>query len=129
MIGINSNTNMKNKLLSAIIALLNFCHVVAQPATVNQQGFMNPIITGFHPDPSVCRVGNDYYLANSSFEYFPGIPIYHSKDLINWKQIGHALDRKSQLDLSNTAIWSDNLGCTLFKITNRMFILNSTKIF
>ncbi len=59
--------------------------------------FKNPIIPGFYPDPSVCRFGNDYYLVTSSFEYFPGVPIFHSRDLINWRQIGHCLTRKSQL--------------------------------
>jgi len=61
--------------------------------------FENPILSGFHPDPSICRQGDDYYLINSSFEYFPGIPIYHSKDLVNWELIGNVLDRPSQLDL------------------------------
>lgn len=65
------------------------------------QGYKNPVIPGFYPDPSVCRVGNDFYLVNSSFEYFPGIPIWHSKDLINWEQIGNVLNRPSQLPLSN----------------------------
>ncbi|MFJ6385666.1 glycoside hydrolase family 43 protein [Kitasatospora sp. NPDC092039] len=59
----------------------------------------NPVIPGFHPDPSICRVGDDYYLACSSFEYFPGIPVFHSRDLVNWAQIGNALDRPSQLRL------------------------------
>ncbi|MGP3960211.1 glycoside hydrolase family 43 protein [Nonomuraea sp. 3N208] len=59
----------------------------------------NPVIGGFHPDPSVCRVGEDYYLACSSFEYFPGVPIFHSRDLVHWRQIGNVLDRPSQLDL------------------------------
>ena len=59
--------------------------------------FSNPVIGGMHPDPSVCRVGEDYYLACSSFEYFPGVPIFHSRDLVHWKQIGNALDRPSQL--------------------------------
>ncbi|MFD0273624.1 glycoside hydrolase family 43 protein [Kitasatospora sp. NPDC127111] len=59
----------------------------------------NPVIPGFHPDPSVCRVGDDYYLVCSSFEYFPGIPVFHSRDLVNWEQIGNALDRPSQLRL------------------------------
>jgi xylan 1,4-beta-xylosidase len=63
----------------------------------------NPIIPGFHPDPSVIRVGGDYYLVTSSFEYFPGVPIFHSTDLVNWKQIGHVLTRKSQLNLDG--IW------------------------
>ena len=53
----------------------------------------NPVIPGFHPDPSVCRVGDDYYLACSSFEYFPGVPLFHSRDLVHWTQIGNALDR------------------------------------
>ncbi|MFG3338310.1 family 43 glycosylhydrolase [Glycomyces sp. NPDC048151] len=55
-----------------------------------------PIVSGFHPDPSICRVGEDYYLAHSSFEYFPGAPIFHSRDLVHWKQIGNILDRRSQ---------------------------------
>ncbi|NGY64190.1 glycoside hydrolase family 43 protein [Lentzea sp. NEAU-D13] len=58
-----------------------------------------PVIPGFYPDPSVCRVGADYYVACSSFEYFPGIPIFHSRDLVHWTQIGNALDRPSQLRL------------------------------
>jgi xylan 1,4-beta-xylosidase len=65
----------------------------------SERKYANPIISGFHPDPSVCRVGEDYYLVTSSFEYFPGVPIYHSRDLVNWQQIGHVLDRPSQLDL------------------------------
>jgi alpha-N-arabinofuranosidase len=63
--------------------------------------FTNPVITGFHPDPSICRVGEDYYLVTSTFEYFPGVPVFHSRDLIHWEQIGHCLTRKSQLDLTN----------------------------
>ena len=59
----------------------------------------NPVIPGYHPDPSVCRVGDDFYLVNSSFHYFPGVPVYHSKDLVNWELIGNALDRESQLPL------------------------------
>jgi alpha-N-arabinofuranosidase len=61
--------------------------------------FNNPILPGFHPDPSICRVGDDFYLVNSSFEYFPGVPIFHSRDLVHWRQIGHVLTRRSQLNL------------------------------
>jgi xylan 1,4-beta-xylosidase len=53
-----------------------------------------------HPDPTVCRVGRDFYLACSSFEYFPGVPIFHSRDLVHWRQLGHVLTRRSQLDLT-----------------------------
>lgn len=59
----------------------------------------NPILKGFYPDPSICRVGIDYYLVNSTFTYFPGVPIFHSRDLVHWNQIGNVLDRESQLPL------------------------------
>ena len=65
-------------------------------------GFRNPVIPGFHPDPSVCRVGDEYFLAVSSFTYFPGVPIFRSPDLVDWTQVGNALDRPSQLDLRGT---------------------------
>ena len=63
--------------------------------------YENPIIPGFYPDPSICRVGEDYYLVNSSFEFFPGVPLWHSRDLFHWEQIGHVLTRDSQLPLQN----------------------------
>ena len=74
----------------------------------------NPILPGFHPDPSICRVGQDYYIANSTFEWFPGVPIHHSRDLVNWRLIGHALTRTSQLDLRGVAdsggVWAPSLS-------------------
>lgn len=63
--------------------------------------YTNPIIKGFHPDPSICRVGNDYYLVTSSFEYMPGIPLFHSKDLINWEKINHCITKNSQINLKD----------------------------
>jgi xylan 1,4-beta-xylosidase len=62
--------------------------------------YFNPILAGYNPDPSIVRVGEDYYLVNSSFAHWPGLPIYHSKDLVNWQQIGHGLERTEQLDLA-----------------------------
>lgn len=62
----------------------------------------NPVIPGFSPDPSVTAVGGDYYLVNSTFHYFPGVPVYHSRDLQNWVQIGNVLDRPSQLPLEES---------------------------
>ncbi|WP_425954477.1 glycoside hydrolase family 43 protein [Xylanimonas sp. McL0601] len=59
----------------------------------------NPVIPGFHPDPSVCRVGDTYYLACSSFEYLPGIPVFRSTDLVSWEQVGNVLERPGQLTL------------------------------
>lgn len=66
------------------------------------KGYQNPVIPGFYPDPSVCRVGDDFYLVTSSFCYFPGVPLFHSKDLIHWEQIGNCLTRESQVNLANT---------------------------
>lgn len=63
--------------------------------------YTNPVIPGFYPDPSICRVDEDYYLVTSTFEYFPGVPIFHSKDLVNWRQIGHVLTTPEQLPLAN----------------------------
>ena len=63
--------------------------------------YTNPIIPGFYPDPSFCRVGEDFYLVTSSFEYFPGIPVFHSRDLVHWRQIGYALDRIEQMPVQN----------------------------
>ena len=82
------------RVLNIVIASLLFCKsVIAQTITL-----VNPILTGFYPDPSIVRVGPDYYLISSTFSYFPGIPVFHSKDLKNWKQIGNVIDRTSQLD-------------------------------
>lgn len=72
--------------------------------------FRNPILAGFYPDPSVCHVpgqgasGDDYYLVNSTFAYFPGIPVFHSRDLVHWTQLGHVIDRPAQLDYSKVAV-------------------------
>ncbi|HEY8994486.1 MAG TPA: glycoside hydrolase family 43 protein [Lacunisphaera sp.] len=66
--------------------------------------FRNPILAGYYPDPSICRVGEDYYLINSSFAHFPGIPIFHSRDLVNWEQIGHVINRPGQLNYDNLGI-------------------------
>lgn len=76
-------------------------------STVHAQktgSFTNPILAGFYPDPSICRAGDDYYLVNSSFAYYPGLPIFHSKDLVSWTLIGHAMDRPEQLPLIGAGV-------------------------
>ncbi|MGM8361882.1 glycoside hydrolase family 43 protein [Flavobacterium sp. ARAG 55.4] len=85
---------MKSKIKIFLIVFVLNLHIQAQE---NPTYFENPIIPGFHPDPSITRAGEDYYLVNSSFNMFPGIPIFHSKDLVNWQQIGNVLDRPEQL--------------------------------
>jgi xylan 1,4-beta-xylosidase len=62
--------------------------------------FRNPILSGYYPDPSVTRVNEDYYLVNSTFTNFPGLPIFHSRDLVSWRQIGNAITRPGQFDFS-----------------------------
>jgi alpha-N-arabinofuranosidase len=85
----------------------------------------NPILPGFYPDPSICRVGEDYYLVNSSFSYFPGIPIFHSRDLANWEQIGHVLDRPSQLDITHQGI-SDGVWAPAIRFHDGVFYIVNT---
>ena len=89
---------MKKKIIMLATAFVLAAEALAQ-------GFTNPVIPGFYPDPSVCRVGDDYYLVNSSFQFFPGVPLFHSKDLVNWQQIGNVLDRPSQLHLPKATCW------------------------
>lgn len=74
---------------------------LAKPAR-NQ--FINPVISGYAPDPSIERVGDDYYMVTSSFVHFPGLPVYHSKDLVTWRQIGNAIDRPSQADFNGMKV-------------------------
>lgn len=83
-----------------LVAGLYVCALSAQA----QEKFLNPILPGFYPDPSICRAGDDYYLINSTFSYFPGVPIFHSKDLVNWKQIGNVLNRPEQLDVEGLGV-------------------------
>jgi len=71
--------------------------------------YANPILQGFYPDPSIVRVGRDYYLVNSTFAWFPGMPVFHSRDLVHWTQIGNAIDRSTQLDFAKT-----NMGLGLY---------------
>lgn len=95
------------KLLFALLLIFTPPDLSAQevPAT-----FKNPILPGFNPDPSICRVGDDYYLIISSFTWFPGIPIYHSRDLVNWKVVGHGIHRPNMIDMNglddNDGIWA-----------------------
>lgn len=89
--------------------------------------YRNPVLPGFHPDPSVCRVGDRYYLAVSSFAWFPGVPLFESGDLVSWRPLGHALTRASQLDLDglqvSEGIFAPTIRChrgTFYVITTRV---------
>lgn len=71
-----------------------------ESAQVGPGQYRNPVLSGYYPDPSITRVGDDYYLVNSSFTHFPGLPVFHSRDLVTWTQIGNAIDRPAQLRLA-----------------------------
>lgn len=120
----NDFTKIKRMMLTTVFAVLfsmsAFCQATTMPVFTNfvYEGndkvyadnplkpgeFYNPILQGCYPDPSITRKGDDYYLVTSTFAMFPGVPIFHSKDLVNWKQIGHVLDRVSQLKVHDCGI-------------------------
>lgn len=87
--------------------------------------YTNPIIKGFYPDPSVCKVENKYYLVCSTMQYFPGVPLFESEDLINWKQIGHCLTRKSQIQLDNVNS-SGGVFAPTIRYNNGRFYMTTT---
>lgn len=91
---------------------------------------VNPILPGCYPDPSICRVGKDYYLVNSSFAFFPGVPIWHSTDLKNWKQLGYVLNRPSQLQLKDGLRISGGIYAPDLKYNphNKLFYMITTDV-
>jgi alpha-N-arabinofuranosidase len=115
--------NHTGKALLCAILLL----VVADVRPQNKDEFCNPILAGFYPDPSICRVGDNYYLVCSSFSYFPGIPIFQSKDLVNWKQIGHVMDRPEQLNLDSLGV-SRGIFAPAIRYYNGLFYIVCTLV-
>jgi len=109
------------KITTLLLSLFTYCLSQAQLQ------YRNPILSGFYPDPSICRAGSDYYLVNSSFAYYPGLPIFHSKDLVNWKQVGHVLNRPSQLNLDGAGV-SRGLFAPAISYYNNKFYLVCTLI-
>lgn len=93
-----------------------------------EDAFTNPVIAGMHPDPSVCRVGDDFFLACSSFEYFPGVPVFHSRDLVHWEQVGNALDRPSQLSLPSQTPSSGGIYAPTLRHHDGRFWLVTTNV-
>ncbi|MDR8393353.1 glycoside hydrolase family 43 protein [Aliifodinibius sp. S!AR15-10] len=93
--------------------------------SVGQDEYINPINSGFYPDPSIIRAGDDYYMVHSSFSYYPGIPIFHSKDLINWEQIGHVLNRPSQLQVDGLGISEGIFAPTIEYHEGTFYVVNT----
>jgi xylan 1,4-beta-xylosidase len=81
--------------ISTWVRFTSFTYTGKTTATPGVGEYLNPIVAGFYPDPSICRVGDDYYLVNSAFNYFPSIPIRRSRDPVHRTQIGNVTDRPS----------------------------------
>ena len=105
-----------------LILFLSFGQSAAQEIR-----YANPILAGFYPDPSICRVGKDYYLVTSTFSYFPGIPIFQSRDLVNWKLIGHVMDRPEQLNLDGQGV-SRGLFAPTIRYNKGLFYVVCTQV-
>lgn len=106
---------MKKSLFVFVFILIYRC--------ISAQSYTNPILSGFYPDPSICKKGDDYYIVTSSFAYFPGLPIFHSKDLVSWHQIGYAMDRKEQLDLTGAGVSRGLFAPTIRYYNNKFYIV------
>ncbi len=101
-------TSFLRRVLTAMITI-----VTISATAQTQARTVNPILPGFNPDPSICRVGDDYYICTSSFTWYPGLPIYHSRDLINWELVGHAINRPGMVNLDGVkdkdGVWAPTL--------------------
>ena len=87
--------------------------------------YANPILGGFYPDPSITRAGDDYYLVSSTFAYFPGLPVFHSRDLVSWTQIGNAIDRPDQLDFARLGLSRGVFAPAIEHHRGTFYILNT----
>jgi alpha-N-arabinofuranosidase len=87
--------------------------------------YRNPILQGFYPDPSITRAGDDYYLVTSTFAWFPGIPIFQSRDLVSWTQIGNAIDRPDQLDFARLGLSRGVFAPSIEHRGGTFYILNT----
>lgn len=117
-----------NKLTVTLIFLLvAFILSNSKIFSQNNQYFTNPILAGFYPDPSICKVEDNYYLVNSTFSFFPGIPIFQSKDLVNWKLLGHVLDRPEQLNLDGQGV-SRGLFAPAIRYNKDIFYVTCTLV-
>lgn len=94
----------KTFILVIAIAIISISCSNKTEIAKEQTTFTNPILAGFYPDPSICGVDGDYYMITSTFAYFPGLPVFHSKDLVNWTQIGNVIDRPEQMDTKGADI-------------------------
>ncbi len=114
----------RTRLFYGLILFASFCEMFLCQA---QNTYTNPILSGFYPDPSICKANGKYYMVNSTFAYFPGIPIFKSEDLINWKQIGNVLDRPEQLNLGGFGV-SRGIFAPAIRFNKEKFYVTSTLV-
>lgn len=119
---LSQNIRLMHKILFAI-AIFACLMTEAQMKTQ----YTNPILSGFYPDPSICRVKDDYYLVASTFAYFPGIPVFHSKDLVHWELAGHVMSRPEQMDLTGFGV-SRGIFAPAIHFHKGLFYVTSTLV-
>lgn len=120
----------KSVLIMSFLALsmLNCYSQITLSEKAKESYYTNPIITGMNPDPSICRVGEDYYLITSTFGFYPGIPIYHSKDLVNWRLIGHGINNPEQLKPNKDNSDQLNIFAATIRYHNGTFYIITTNV-
>ena len=89
--------------------------------------YQNPILPGFHPDPSICRAGEDFYLVTSTFEFYPGVPVYHSRNLVNWELLGYCMTEENGLSLRESGP-SGGIYAPTIRYHDGMFFMITTNV-
>ena len=118
---------------SSIKKIIFIVFLVFSKSNYSQNNFTNPIISGGYPDPSIVRVEDDFYIVNSSFEYFPALPIHHSKDLVNWELIGYGLHRTEQISRDKVNLidvqQQGGIHAPSIRYHNGLFYIISTNVY
>jgi len=114
------------KKLTELFILVALMLILACSGTMHTT-YTNPIISGFYPDPSICKVGDDFYMVHSTFEYFPGVPVSHSRDLVHWRLIGYCLTRDNQLPLHQLPA-SQGIYAPTIRYHNGLFYMITTNV-
>lgn len=116
---------MTLRIAKLIFSLLICLNTFGQEAP---EKFKNPILSGFYPDPSICRVGDTYYMVNSSFEWWPGVPVHRSKDLVNWEKIGYCINRPEQINYQDGLKNSNGIFAPTIRYHNGTFYMITTMV-
>ncbi|MFR9566824.1 MAG: family 43 glycosylhydrolase, partial [Rikenellaceae bacterium] len=115
---------MRKIFTTLIIVLMAGTSLLAQVPTT----FKNPILSGFYPDPSITRVGDTYYIVNSTFEWFPGLPVHKSKDLVNWELVGYAISRPEQTPFKDGLVDNGGMFAPTIRYHEGLFYVICTAI-